>query len=342
MKRRTFNKLAVNGCLGGLIPQTTIEVCLPKKAIPLKPGDTIGLIAPAFRIGPDKLKKAIANIEDLGFKAYYLETILSIEGYLAGSDERRVTEIHHMFQENSVAGIWSIDGGYGTTRLLDALDYRLIRKNPKPIIGFSDITALLSAIYKHAKSPCFHGPNLAYELTEYEKRNLRPLYGLTSDFEIQSFRGYQKIADVLYQPYIINPGKVRGKLLGGNLSVLISLLGTRHELKFEDAILFLEDIGEAPYRIDRMLTQLISSKALQNVNGIVLGIFHDCERAQKDTQSLREVLYDRLKPFNVPTIYGFSFSHVKNQCTFPIGVSVELDADAQRLTLLEDVYKTSS
>ncbi len=296
-------------------------------------GDTIGLIAPAGNITDVRVQKAVANIQSLGFKVKMGRHILDKYGYLAGSELRRVEDIHAMFSDPEVRGIWCVRGGYGVTRLLHLLDYKLIKKNPKPLIGYSDITALHQAIFVKTGLVGFHGQIAAADWSDYTIQHLKnvlmhpsPEYTIALMAESESG----------YTTEIINQGVAEGRLMGGNLSLLASLTGTDYEWWLRDSLVFMEDIEEKPYRIDRMLTQLLAAGELQKAKGIALGVFHKCEPdANEDSFSLMEVLRDRLGSLNVPIVYGLSFGHIKHQCLLPVGIQARLDTQNRTLTLLE-------
>jgi len=305
----------------------------------LQKGDTVGLIAPAGVINETRLAKAIKNIEGLGFKTYHTPRVLNQNGYLAGTDQARLFDLHQMFANPEIDGIWCIRGGYGTTRIIDEVDFGLIKKNPKPLIGYSDITTLLNSIYKRTGNLCFHGPVGVSTLTDYSIQHFAPIFGLKKEYHIEHASENMKKSkeDHLYKFYNINPGKVKGKLVGGNLTLLCSLLGTKHEVKTKNKILFIEDIGEEPYRIDRMLTQLISSGSLKKVKGIMIGICAGCERKEDDdNQTIKEVILDRIKPLGIPSAYGFSFGHIDHHFTIPIGADAEVDFEQGSVLLIRN------
>jgi len=339
MKRRKFQKLILKSATVSLLPIPKNFPTL-KKTGPLKAGDIIGLIAPAGKIDQSRIDKATSNLESLGFHVKYNKSILSKEGYLAGTDERRLNEIHAMYADPEVKGIWCVRGGYGTTRILDQLDFSLIKRNAKPLMGYSDITALTNTIYQNTGAPCFHAPVGSSNFTSYTREKLKPIFGLEMPFEIEvaeenNLEGKTK---PVFKSYSLNSGTVMGKLAGGNLSLLVSLIGTKHEVETKNKIVFIEDIGEAPYRIDRMLTQLISSGFFKQAKGVILGVFAGCHRKDEDSLTLEEVIRDRITPLNIPAVYGFSFGHIDHQCTFPIGAKAKFNADRMKLTLLESSY----
>ena len=302
----------------------------------LKKGQTIGLIAPGSSITEDKLNKAIETVEKLGLKPAFTKNILAKHGYLAGTDEQRLSDLHQMFSDIKIDGIWCIRGGYGCTRLLSKIDYKLIKRNPKVLIGYSDITALLQAIYKKTGLIGFHGPVAVSEPTDYTLDHFRKTLMTTdSNLVLNNSAENQTNKAINFQTKIINPGKAKGKLIGGNLSLISALAGTKYQLPVKNRILFLEDIGEKPYRIDRMLTQLRQSCDLNKAAAIVLGIFADCEGGE-NSLSLMETLEDRLGDLKIPVIYGMSFGHIDNQMTLPVGIKAALNTENQTITLLEN------
>lgn len=345
MQRRDFIKSISTAAVLTHVPKVYSLTQLKEKIKPprLKIGDTIGLIAPGSYISQEELKESISNLEKLGFKVIYRERILSKTGYFAGSDESRAEEVNSMFEDKKVNGIICARGGYGCARILPMLDFSIIKKNPKVLVGYSDITALLNGIYASTGLITFHG-----------------IVGISSfnDFSVNYFN------DVLVKPKeklvlisekgdeqknnegltTIASGKAVGELAGGNLSVLNSLIGTRYDFDGEGKIIFLEEIGEEPYRIDRMLTQLIQSGKFDKAAGIAMGVFKNCgpkeeEPAFSSSYSLMEVLFDRLSNLKIPVIYGMSFGHIENKFTLPVGIKAELDTINQTLTLLESSVK---
>ena len=297
----------------------------------LKPGDKVGLITPAGFITEEKLQKAIRNLSSFGLKPIYYNSILEKIGYLAGTDQSRLNELHSMYKNKNIKAIICVRGGYGTTRILDKMNYDLIKQNPKPLIGYSDITALTAAIHKKTGISGFHGIVGAGDFTKYTENNFKNLFFSNSEeVHINVFEDHKKDA------YIINEGACKGELIGGNLAIICSLTGTPFEENWDNKIVFLEDVGEAPYRIDRMLTQLISAGKFKNVKGIILGRFTGCEPEEKDKEnsfSLKEVISNRIKTLNIPAVYGFSFGHIKNQAIFPVGINAVFNTDIFSLSL---------
>ncbi len=317
------------------------ELLLPIKPQRLTKGDTIGLIAPGSGIGRLSFEKAIANLKKLGFKPHYTKNLRVNKSFLGGTDQQRVDDIHYMFSNTDVKGILCIRGGYGSNRLLPLIDYELIRNNPKVFMGYSDITALLYGIYSQTGLVCFHGPVGISSFTGYSTDIfIKELAKAKSKIIIKRPKEWAEKLDTTYKVVKINPGIAKGKLVGGNLSVLVALIGTPYDIDFTDKIVFLEDIGEKPYRIDRMLTQLVQSGKLGKAAGVALGIFKECDYAPEDegydtSLSLQEVLKDRLSNLQIPIVYGLPFGHIKDNATIPFGIQAKLNVDENSLTIME-------
>jgi len=348
IKRRKFNKYLLFGLAIQSSPYAFIfkEKKTPSsKQIPpfmrkpkrLQAGDTIGLIAPSSSFQDYKYKRAVGNLESLGFKIKFGKNLHAKKGYLAGTDEQRLEDLHQMFADKSVDGIWCLRGGYGATRILSKIDYSLIKKNPKVFIGYSDITALLQAIYLKTGLICFHGPVGSSSFTDYTLKYLKatlmePQENLTINNHSETTSG----EELAYQTKVIRPGIATGEIVGGNLSLLSAMAGTKFSIKAKNKIVFIEDIGERPYRIDRMLTQMIEGTDLRKAAGIIFGICVDCARKENsDSQTLNEVLQDRLYDLGMPVITGMSFGHIDNQFTLPIGIKAKMDTATASLTFLE-------
>ena len=344
MKRRVFNHYLTKA-LALLSTSAFMKdpaIVTPKKkrlikAKRLQPGATVGLIAPGSPISEEKFEKAINNLENLDFKLKYTSNAKAKYGYLAGRDEQRLADIESMFADDGVDAVWCIRGGYGCSRLLAHLPYKLIRNNPKILIGYSDITALLQAIHQQTGLVCFHGPVGTSDFTDYTLKQMQAILMNPSNSQLIQMYPHEKAdEDQNYSAEVIRGGRARGVLAGGNLSLLTSLVGTPYELDLQGKLLFIEDVGEQPYRIDRMLTQVLQSGKLKRAAGIVLGIFEDCQAKNPEfSLSLKETLKDRLYDLGIPVLYGFSFGHIANQCTFPLGIEAELDTQSQTVRLLD-------
>lgn len=312
---------------------TSMKKCLKPKS--LAPGDTIGLITPSSSITEAKLKKAIANMKMLGLKVKLGKHIKAINGYLAGTDEQRLEDLHNMFADDEVDGIWCIRGGYGVGRILPKINYKLIKKNPKVLIGYSDITALLLAIYQETGLIGFHGPLASSDFTDYSVKHLKGvLMNPQMSYTIGHAMDSDDSKDKAYHSKVIRAGKAKGELTGGNLTLLAAAVGTDFQPKFKNKLVFIEDIGERPYRLDRMFTQILQGTDLEKSAGIILGVFEDCEAKESDRSlSLMEMFEDRLGHLNMPIIYGLSFGHIKNHMTLPVGIEAEMDTAKRTIKL---------
>lgn len=302
-------------------------------------GDTIGLVAPASSPLEDEgIRISLDLIRSLGFKVKQGAHLFDRQQYLAGEDRARADDVNTMFADDDVDAIFCLRGGYGTPRILPYLDYDLIRDKPKVLLGMSDITGILTAIHIKTGVVGFHGPNASgsfsdYSLSEFKKVLVQPtsttLIGAAPPFEA----GEGKV-DKSNRLTHINGGTAKGRLIGGNLTLISVLMGTEFEPDFRDRIVFLEDVHEAPYRIDRMLTQLRLAGKLQQAAGIVFGKFTDSD-TDGNTFSLEEVFRDRTEDLGIPVVRGLMIGHVRDQTVVPIGIEAELDGDAGTLRLLE-------
>lgn len=309
------------------------------KPTKLKAGDKLAIVAPGSYISEEELKDSIKNLNELGFETTYSEKVLLRSGYFAGTDKERAEDLMEKFSDKNVKGIFCARGGYGCSRILPMLDYDVIRSNPKVLIGYSDITALLYGIYKKSGLIAFHGPVGTSTFNDYSVNNFNKV--LLNPERTSLFQNSNSGDDEnIYGVTSIVKGKGKGRLVGGNLSIMVSLIGTEFDLNYSNKLIFIEEIGEEPYRIDRMLTQMIQSGKFENASGIMMGIFRKCEvKKESDLTAksftLMEVLQDRLSNLKIPVLYGMSFGHVKDKFTIPFGALAELDADKQTFTLLE-------
>ncbi|HEX9687487.1 MAG TPA: LD-carboxypeptidase [Thermoanaerobaculia bacterium] len=311
----------------------------PIKPRVLKPGDTVGLIAPAsYTFDLWRLDDAAARVEALGLKPKFGKYVRGRRGFLSGTDEERLEDLHAMFADRSVAAVFALQGGYGTPRLLDRIDYELLRKNPKILLGYSDITGLHLAIGKKAGLVTFHGPNMIGSLPprtlDLLKRALfvaEPIGEVTNPEEPDPL-------NVEFPLRTVSAGVARGRIVGGNLTLVSATMGTPFEIETKDRILLIEDTGEAPYRIDRMLVQLKLAGKLEQAAGVVFGTCSDCAPSRSSfelTLSLSEVLDELLGSLRKPVLAGLLFGHTKEKAIIPMGVEAELDATARRLTIVE-------
>lgn len=347
-KRRQFIGSALGLAATTMIPnvgnagmyKAPAEKIMPRR---LKKGDTIGLIAPGYAIKPEILKEAIFTLQEMGFKTFHTERIIGNHGYFSNVDIERATDLNEMFANPKIDGILCARGGYGCTRIMGMIDFENIREHPKPLIGFSDITALLNGINKETGLITFHGPvgstlNDPYSIRRLQEVLMQPKDLLT--IENKEPLDFEKKENPEYERYIITEGIATGKLVGGSLTLLNALIGTPHEVDFTNALVCLEDVEEAPYRIDRMLTQLIEGETFTKAAGILFGVCAGCNSATNPKSfSLKEVILDRIRPLNIPSVYGMSFGHVENNFTFPIGITAKLDTQKMTLQLLEKAVK---
>ncbi|MBL8180022.1 MAG: LD-carboxypeptidase [Blastocatellia bacterium] len=315
-------------------------VAAPKLIKPkrLAPGDTVGIIAPASAATPEAFDRAVASMTSMGFKVKIGNSARGRLGHLSATDKERLADLHWAFSDPEIKAVWCIRGGGGAPRLLGDVDYALIKKNPKIFVGFSDITALHIAISQATGLVTFHGPVASSEYSEYTRSNvLNMLASPKSPLSVGRSEFNNAKESALFRGVEITKGKTRGRLTGGNLSLLAALAGTPYALKdIKGKLLFIEEIGEPPYRVDRLLTQLRQSLDLKSLAGIALGIFDDnsVDNA-KDATPVINVLRDRLGDLGIPVYYGLSFGHIRDMITLPYGIEAELDTSAATLTFLE-------
>jgi muramoyltetrapeptide carboxypeptidase len=310
------------------------NIIKPKRLIK---DDTVAVIAPSSGVSAEDFEKALQNLADLGFKTKIGKSARARNGFLAGTDKERLDDLHQAFSDAEVKAVWCVRGGYGASRFLPDLNFNLIKKNPKILIGYSDITALHTAIYQNTGLVTFHGPVAASNFSDYTKKHVvNVLMNPSAPYKIELSPDNIAKESNLFKTEVIRSGKCRGELIGGNLSLLSALAGTPFGLrKTKSKLLFIEDVGEQPYRIDRMLTQLRQSIDMRQLAGIALGVFEDCNPKTNDTQSLTDVLKDRLGDLGIPVIYGLSFGHIRDQFTLPVGIEAELDTENAAMTFLE-------
>ena len=317
------------------IHSTPPTVLKPKR---LKKGNVIGLVAPGYAFSPELLENSIQTVIGLGMEPYYTDRVLKRQGYLSNTDEERAADLMHMFSNPKVDAIFCIRGGYGCTRILDRLNYDVIAQNPKILIGYSDITALLQAFYIKTGLVGFHGA-MGPEPKSYAYKQMKML--LMKSAKSKVIKNYEfdqeTLKDPVFERYTITPGKTSGKLVGGNLSLMAAMTGTMYDIDYTNCLVCIEDIGEAPYRIDRMLTQLLSTKTFKNAAGIIFGVCKGCDKKEgSESFTLKEVIMDRIAPMKIPAVYGMSFGHIEENFTFPVGIEASLDASECILKLNEE------
>lgn len=300
------------------------QIRKPKR---LHKGDRVGLIAPAGIIYDEsEFLRMRQELADLGLRSVFGEHVRRRDGYLSGTDSERAEDMNNMFVNPDIDGIMAVRGGWGCARILPHLDFKAISRNPKVYCGFSDNTTLHHALLSYSGLQTFHGPNGNSDWTELTKRSFE---SVVMKGERSSFISNSKVVT-------ITPGRAEGKLIGGNLSILTTTLGTPYQADFTEAILFVEDIGENTYKIDRMFSHLEQAGVLSKINGIVFGKCTDCSAGSSPTFSLLEVLRHHIEPHGVPAIYNADIGHEPDNFTIPVGCTAELDADEGVITLLEE------
>ncbi len=306
----------------------------------LKPGDTIGLITPSSYVFDTwRIDLAASRLEAaLGVRCRLGRYVKGRHGYMAGTEKERLEDLHAMFADREVAGVFCLEGGYGTERLLSGIDYELVRKNPKVLLGFSDITGLHLAITRKAGLVTFHGPVAMGSLPPWSLANLRKALFSAEPIGELSNPPEDDPNWPQFPLHTITPGKARGPIAGGNLTLVSTTMGTPYEIEAKGKILFLEDTGEAPYRVDRMLTQLKLAGKLQEAAGIVWGTCTDCTPAKSSFEvnlSMSDLLDEILGDLGKPVLAGLVFGHTKEKATIPMGVEAELDAGAKKVAIVE-------
>jgi len=309
-----------------------MRIIKPKK---LQKGDLIGVISPAST--PDDLSKienGVNYLEKLGYRVAVAKNVGKERGYLAGEDSERLEDFHTMFSDKEVKAVFTLRGGYGSTRLLDKVNYNLIRQNPKIFVGYSDINALQLAILKMSGLVTFIGPMVATDFSGAIDKFAEEIFWnvLTSTKKIGKLTNPRN-----EKFFILCKGRGEGRIVGGNLSILTSLLGTEYFPNFKDSILILEEVNEAPYRIDRMLNQLKLAKVFRQSKGVLLGRFVDCYETDvsKKTLSLNEVISDYLTTLKKPVIYNVKHGHVSDTITIPLGVKCKINSSRGFIEILE-------
>ncbi len=359
--RRGFLRTAIGGALllptalGAQIPDVpsdppepplrsrpTVDEVPPIKPPALVTGATIGVVAPASGATRSEIGGAHAALQRLGFNVKLGNHLTKQFGYLAGSDEERAAEFMQFVRDPEISCVMAVRGGYGVMRILPLLDFEEIRRNPKIIVGYSDITALVNAVYQKSGMMAFHGPVATsafdgYTLQSFERTlmSARPAGVFEESDEFMGMVFGEARATTIV------PGQASGRLVGGNLTLVTAVMGTPYEIDTTGKILFLEEIEEEPYRIDRMLTQLALGGKLAACAGVAIGRFRKCEARSggefRISLSLEQVLRSILEPLGIPTVYGLSIGHIKSKLTVPVGGLATLDADEKKISLDEAV-----
>lgn len=294
-------------------------------------GDIIAITGPAGAIyEPEYITRITDRLTELGFKYKLGKTLYERYGYLAGTDEMRAQELMDFYKDTTIKGILTMRGGWGCARILDLIDYSVIVANPKILIGFSDITSLVNAVYTKTNVITFHGPCGYSTWTEFSTNYVTLAIGGGAPFTMKNPDDY------LGGLKTLTAGKAEGELVGGNLTVMVSMIGTPYEPDWQDKILFLEETNEEPYRIDRMFWQMKQAGIFEKINGLVFGSFNKCEPEEPEKSfTLQQVLDQHFLGQKFPVYQGATFGHMSPKFTLPIGVRAELDADKFTISTLE-------
>lgn len=338
MKRRSFIKNVSAATAGtlvlpNLVHGQSVGSTSSSKSVPkaLLKGDIVAITGPAGAIyEPHTIERITNKLTELGFKYKLGDTLNQRYGYLAGSDQMRADELMNFYKDKEVKAVLTMRGGWGCARILDLLDYETIKENPKIIMGFSDITSLVNAIYKKTGTITFHGPCGYSTWTEFSTGYVTKAIGVGTPFLMKNPSDFEK--DLV----TLTPGKAQGILIGGNITVLTSMIGTPYEPDWNDAILFLEETMEEPYRIDRMFWQMKHAGIFSKIKGVVFGSFNKCHPEEPEKSfTLQEVLEQHFKNVNFPVYMGATFGHMSPKFTLPIGTLAEIDADHFTIKTIE-------
>ena len=303
-----------------------------RKVQALRKGDTIGIVAPAWSFDAHKFKKGVDKLRKLGFKVKYDRSIFSKYWLMAGYDKERAAQINRMFADKKVKAIFCAKAGYGSTRTIPYLNKSIIRKNPKIFVGYSDITILLSYLYNTARMVVFHGPVVSGEI--HKDMNV-----ITFKYLLRAITQPHPLGELKFAKLkALRPGRATGILVGGNLSLIMSAIGTPYDINTDNKILFLEDVGEDLETIDSYLMQLRLAGKFRRIKGIVFGRMIGCIDYSGKKYTIEDILNDILKDIHVPIILGFPSGHrIPNEVnvTLPFGLSATVDAESPKLIINE-------
>ncbi len=348
MNKRSFLKTCSILGAGLLTSQSAHAIGIPKamgkdiikpKALPK--GGTIGLVSPSAATAHHKdILIAQKVIEALGYRVKLAPHVMERRGHLAGTDQQRADDINSLFTDKQVDAIFCLRGGSGAARVLPLLDYPSIKENPKPLLGYSDITALHNALLSQTGMISFHGPNATSDWNAFHVEQFQRVFEQQQSMRYENLdKKDDELVNTRYFTQTITSGTASGRLVGGNLTVLTALAGSKYLPDFSGKILFLEDIDEAPYRIDRMMSTLKLMGALDKISGFVFGDCNDCQPgAGYGSLSLDEIFADYIKPLGIPAYRGAMIGHIKRQFILPVGAQVTLNADAGTISLDESVF----
>jgi muramoyltetrapeptide carboxypeptidase len=354
ISRRRFGSLLATALALPAVPAAAVRARPPRhpsfpsmtpliKPPRLRRGDLVGLVAPGGYTSDAAIEKAVRHIEALGFRVKQGAWLREVWGNYGGTVAARIADLHGMFRDPDVKAIWAIRGGSGCISLLKHLDYPLIRSHPKVLLGYSDITALHLAIHRHAGLVTFHGPVASSTPSTYSDQHMlavltdpQPSYTIPMAPENARRALEEPLKASHYAVRTVHGGVATGPLIGGNLSLVSALAGTPYAADFRDSLLFIEEVNEEPYRIDRWMTQLDLAVGLDRAAGVMIGICDNCGPQGEGASLTLDQTFDvHLQPLKVPAVTGYSFGHIRNQFTLPVGVRATLDTAAQTVTLLE-------
>ena len=308
-----------------------------QKVRKIKEGACFGIVCPS---GCQKDKKNIPvfleYLTKLGFNYKEGESLYAEEGYLAGSDSLRAKDINNFFKDDEVDAILCYRGGYGAGRMLNLIDFDAIKENPKLLVGFSDVTVLLNSIYQKAGLPTLHG-----EMGVVFRKEFLEEEEFSFDNLIKTLKGVapKDLAESFTNIEFINQGEVVAPIVGGNLTLICNLMGTPYEIDVENKILFMEDVDEAPYSIDRYLCQLKNAGVLNKAKALIFGYFTGCEPRREGTQTIDEVIYNYTKDLTCPIVLNFPSGHSRPFVNIPIGLNVKINTEEKSITVLESLFE---
>lgn len=300
----------------------------PEKPLALKPGDTVGVVAPAAAVERQFVERGIALLRSTGFRVRVSHRVLNRDDILAGRDRERAEDVMAFFADPDIRAIFVARGGYGSGRILPLLDFDAIGLTPKPLIGFSDVTFLLNTLVERARIVAIHGPMLAFEqeVQERHRRSFDHLRRLLTG-ELGGFEMEARTA--------LHPGRAEGELMGGCLSIIAAMLGTPYAPSFDDKILFLEDVGERAYRLDRLLVQLRQSGAFDRCAGVVFGSVRGVDGDENEARLIARFAAEQTAGFECPVLFGIDAGHGTDNLALPFGVRARIDSATRRFSILE-------
>jgi len=294
----------------------------PQKPVRLKKGDAVGIVAPASHFDPETFHRGIAIFESMGFVPVFDRHLFEKDGSFAGTDSHRAAQVNRFFSDPKIKAVFCARGGFGAMRILSLLDFDSIQKNPKSLIGFSDITALHAAIATRCNLVTFHGPTVT-TLSKATEKARNSFYSVIASDHVPIIKPKNGLT--------LQSGSAEGPVAGGNLTTLCHLVGTPFQPNLDGCIVFFEDIGEAEYRIDRMLTQMKLAGCFNGVTGVALGNFRRCGIRE----TIDKIFFETFKEYGIPILAGFTVGHQRSNLTIPFGIAATLDADRKVLVFHE-------